>query len=114
MELLEQIASWMWFLCYLLGVMFVLLGFAAAVVLVLSREVVAAGRLALLGATIGVVTAAFVGISFGYRYQSPAGEVRVVVVTILLASATLGLLLFGYFRALKLFTRQGQIGANSN
>ena len=114
MELLEQIATWMWFLCYLLGVIFVLLGFAAAVVLVLSREVVAARRLALLVATIGIVTAAFVGFDFGYRYQSPPGEVRVVMVTILLASATLMLLSFGYFRAFKLFTRQGPSVANSN
>ena len=104
MELLEQIATWMWFMCFLLGMMFVLLGFAGATVLMLSREVAAAGRMALLVAAIGVVTTIFVGLGFGYRYQSPSGEVRVVVVTLLLASANLMLLSFGCFRAFKLFT----------
>ncbi|MBT9507311.1 hypothetical protein [Rhodoferax sp.] len=105
MELLKQIANWTWLLCYVFGALYVFLGFSAAVILLLSRQVGAAGRLALLVATIGVVTAALVAISFGYRFQSPQEEVGMVMIAILLACATLMLLSFGCFRAYKLFTK---------
>lgn len=105
MDLLKQTANWLWFLCYLLGVLFVGFGFAAAAILVLSRKAAAAVRLAMLVTVLGVVAAVFVGGSFAYNYHDSRQGVRIVVTTILLACATLALLLFGYFRMYRLFIK---------
>lgn len=105
MDLLDQTANWLWFACFVLGALFVFLGFAAAAILALSRQAANAARLVVLVIAIGGVATTFVAVSFGYNYHSAQGGVHVAVTTILLASVTLLLLMFGYFRAFRLFVK---------
>ena len=105
MNLLDQTANWLWIACYVLGALFVFFGFAAAAILVLSRQAGNAARLAVLVAVIGGVVTAFIALSFGYNYHSAQGEIHPPVIMILLASVTLLLLMFGYFRAFRLFVK---------
>ena len=55
---------------------------------------------------IGVIATTFVGVSFGYNHHSRQGDANVAVNTIVFACGTLALLLFGYFRAFRLFVKE--------
>lgn len=103
---LELFANWLWLLSGALGVLFVFLGFAAAAILLISREYALAKRIAFLVITIGVAAMACFGFSFGYNY-SPASRGSGIEITVLLACVSLVLLVFGYFRAFKLFVEKG-------
>jgi exosortase/archaeosortase len=105
MNFVEQTAAWLWLTCYVLGALFVFFGFAAAVILALSREMARAAELVVLVTVIGLFVATFVAVSFGYDYQNTSGEGRIALITITLACVTLTALLFGYFRAFKLFIK---------
>jgi asparagine N-glycosylation enzyme membrane subunit Stt3 len=59
----------------------------------------------LLVTIVGAVAAVFVGVSFGFLYHSPQGEVRTTVITLLASSTMVAILSFGYFRAYKPFTK---------
>ena len=106
MEKLELFANWLWLLSGVLGVLFVFLGFAAAAILLFSREYALAKRIAFLVTTIGVAAIACFGFSFGYNY-SPTRLGKGIEITVLLASVSLVLLVFGYFRAFKIFVEKG-------
>ncbi len=107
MNLLDQTANWLWFACIVLGVLFVFFGLAAAVILTLSLQAANAARLAVLVIAIGGIATIFVAVSFGYNYnyQSAQGGIQFPVTTILLASVTLLLLMFGYFCAFRLIVK---------
>jgi hypothetical protein len=106
MEKLQVLANWLWLLSGVLCVLFVLLGLAATAILLFSREYALAKRIAFPITTIGVAAIACFGFSFGYNY-SPTRPGNGIVITVLLASVSLVLLVFGYFRAFKIFVEKG-------
>lgn len=103
---LELFANSLWLLSGVFSLLFVLLGLAAAAILLFSREYALAKRLAFLVTMIGVATIASFGFSFGYNYSLTEAGISIKI-TVLLASVSLMLLLFGYFRAFRIFVEKG-------
>ncbi len=102
----ELFANWLWLLSGVLGLLFVFLGFAATAILLFSREYAFAKGIAFLVARIGVSAIACFGFSFGCNY-SPTRPGNGIEISVLLASVSLVLLVFGYFRAFKIFVETG-------
>ncbi|MBB1073719.1 hypothetical protein HUU62_04755 [Rhodoferax sp. 4810] len=106
MGTLELFANWLWLLSGVLGILFLFFGLAGAAILLISREYALAKRLAFIVTTIGAATIASFGISFGYNYSLTREGISVEI-TVLLASVSSVLLLFGYIRAFKIFVEKG-------
>lgn len=103
---LELFANSLWLLSGVLGLLFVFLGLAAAAILLVSREYALATRLAFLVTTIGVAAIASFGFSFGYNYSLTRAGISIEI-TVLFASVSLVLLVFGYIRAFQIFVGKG-------